>query len=400
MKKILFIALLLCTQPALAQHTPELAPSPPMGWNSWNWFGKKAVNAKIVREVIDSMAAKGLKKAGYKYVVVDGGWRAPKLGPRGKLKANGKFPKGMKALADYAHSKGFKFGLHTVPGTADCGGDPVGGFGHEKIQVHEFVQWGIDFIKLDQCRYKPGWTKKLVKKTYLKWDRLLENSGRNILLSIHVPIFDSMPSWIPKNFPMARLAHDIRAKIHGGAIFEQHPRSIPLSVMGMAGLNNRYAPYAGDDYWNFPDMLVVGNPGLTLAEQKVHFALWCIMTSPLILGNDPRHMSPQVKAIITNKDAIAIDQDPTEQGTLIKTRGDKQIWTKQLKDGRQAVLMINLDKKKAQNITLQFIRLGITGKAQLKDIYAKKDIGIFTDSFTRKIQPHAGLFFLVSRISQ
>jgi alpha-galactosidase len=165
-------------------------------------------------------------------------------------------------------------------------------------------------------------------------------------------------------------------------------------------INNRAASYAGDGYWNFPDMLVVGNQGLTLAEQKVHFALWCIMTSPLILGNDPRHMSPQVLAIITNKDAIAIDQDPTEQGTLIKRRGDKQIWAKQLRDGSHAVLMINLNKRKAQDITLKFIRLGFTGKVQLKNIYKKKDIGTFKGSFIKKIAPQSGLFLLVSRANQ
>src|SRR5690242_19416447 len=133
------------------KNVQTLAPAPPMGWNSWNWFGKDQINEKIVREVIDAIVKNGLRDAGYKYVVVDGGWRDTVLGPNGELRADPhKFPHGIKALADYAHSKGLKFGLHTVPGTWDCGGDKVGGYGHEKVQIQQFVNWGIDFIKLDK----------------------------------------------------------------------------------------------------------------------------------------------------------------------------------------------------------------------------------------------------------
>jgi alpha-galactosidase len=227
MKKILTITLLLCTQPVLAQHTPELAASPPMGWNSWNWFGKKAINAKIVREVIDSMAANGLREAGYKYIVIDGGYSDSTLGQNGQLKSNRKFPKGMKDLADYAHSKGFKFGLHLNPGTADCAGLPIGGFGHEEIQIHQLVQWGVDFVKLDQCRYKQGWTKELMKKTFLKWDRLLKGTG--IVLSIHaryLKYYPHLPNWFRTHSQMARTTHDIYAKVSGGAKFEGVPRSV------------------------------------------------------------------------------------------------------------------------------------------------------------------------------
>jgi len=170
MKKIIIICLVLISQVSWAQPSQQLAPTPPMGWNSWNWFGKHQINETIVREVIDAMVANGLKDAGYEYVVVDGGWRDTTLAADGKLRPNPKrFPHGMKAFADYAHSKGLKFGVHTVPGTNDCGGDAVGGFGHEKVQVQQFADWGLDFIKLDKCRYKPGWTEDLLKKIYFKW---------------------------------------------------------------------------------------------------------------------------------------------------------------------------------------------------------------------------------------
>ncbi|MCX6307804.1 MAG: glycoside hydrolase family 27 protein, partial [Bacteroidia bacterium] len=152
MKKLIFMSLLLATfaNQAIAQKNPNLAVSPPMGWNSWNWYGKQNINETIVRQTIDAMAANGFKEAGYVYVIVDGGWRDTKLGPNGELLAHPvKFPNGMKALADYAHSKGLKFGVHTVPGTHDCGGDPVGGYNREEVHVKQFVEWGLDLVKVD-----------------------------------------------------------------------------------------------------------------------------------------------------------------------------------------------------------------------------------------------------------
>ena len=153
MRIIFSLLLALVLTGAQAQVRKELAKTPPMGWNSWNWFGKEAINEKLIREVIDAMAANGLKDAGYKYVVIDGGWRDTKLGPKGELLVHPeRFPGGMKALADYAHSKGLKFGLHTTPGSHDCGQDKVGGWGHEEVHVKQMADWGVDFIKLDKCR--------------------------------------------------------------------------------------------------------------------------------------------------------------------------------------------------------------------------------------------------------
>ena len=167
-----------------------------MGWNSWNWFGKNNINEKVVREVIDAIVNEGLQDAGYNYVVVDGGWRDTKLGANGELLANPvKFPHGMKVLADYAHSKGLKFGLHTLPGTDDCTGDRVGGYGHEEVQLHEFIDWGIDFIKLDLCRFESGWNEKLIKDVYTKWSNLIKQSGASILLKHKRISIQGLVSW-------------------------------------------------------------------------------------------------------------------------------------------------------------------------------------------------------------
>ncbi|OJU26840.1 MAG: hypothetical protein BGN92_07120 [Sphingobacteriales bacterium 41-5] len=164
-----------------AQIKRGLAQTPPMGWNSWNFFGKQDINEKIVYEVIDAMVSTGLRDAGYNYVVIDGGWRDTALAADGSLLSHPlKFPNGIKPLADYAHSKGLKFGLHTVPGTHDCGGNPVGNYSHEELHVKQFVEWGLDFVKLDCCRMlgdpcsssptgRTGWREESTKDLYLKW---------------------------------------------------------------------------------------------------------------------------------------------------------------------------------------------------------------------------------------
>ncbi len=387
----------------------DLAPTPPMGWNSWNWFGKNEINEEIMKQCMDAIVEQGLRDAGYKYFVVDGGWRDTKLGPNGELLPHPeKFPHGMKALADYAHSLGLKFGLHTVPGTHDCGGDPVGGYGHEEVQAKQFVDWGVDFIKLDKCRFDAtvlketadscwclsfdnrGWNETVLKDTYERWRNLLNNCGRDIVLSISAYTWRD---WYPEVGQMARTTGDIRARVSNGAVFD----SIPLSVLSIADENNKWADFAGEGYWNDPDMLVTGDQGLTLEEQKVHFALWCVMSSPLILGNDPRTISPEEKAIILNKNAIAVNQDPTEQGKRIKEEGPAEIWVKKLKDGRMAVLLLNRDDKVGQNVFLNLADIGITQKVKAWDIYGDKLLGSFSGSITQKIAPRAGLFLLLEK---
>ncbi|MCX6326715.1 MAG: glycoside hydrolase family 27 protein [Bacteroidia bacterium] len=406
---ITIIVLFLFSQFAISQGLKDRALTPPMGWNSWNWFGKNDINEKIVIEVIDAMVNEGLRDAGYIYVVVDGGWRDTKLGPNGELLSHPeKFPRGMKALADYAHSKGLKFGLHTVPGTNDCGGDPVGGYRHEEVQVKQFVDWGVDFIKLDKCKYSDGvpdaanptdsrgWNEEVLKDTYVKWSNLLKKCDREIILSISAYVWRD---WYPEVGQMARTTGDIKARVGNPsrtAVFDSLPYQ--KSVMGISEENNKWAKYAAVGYWNDPDMMVTSEPGLSLEEQKAHFALWSIMSSPLFLGNDPRNMTQDEKDIILNKDGISINQDPTEQGKQVKVEGDSEIWAKKLKNGKVAVLLLNRNKSENKNITLNFVDLGISQKVKIKDVYAKKDIGSFSKSISRQIKPQAGLFMLIDVI--
>ncbi len=393
------------------QDVENFPERPPMGWNSWNYFGKNDVNEEIIKEVIDAMAEKGLDSLGYEYIVVDGGWRRDTLGKNGELLVNYKFPNGMKALADYAHSKGFKFGLHTVPGSHDCGLDKVGGWGHEKVQFDQFMDWGLDFIKLDRCRFSlddnpdyarsdkrwfEGWgdNGENIEKAYTIWHKLIEEFDRDIFFSASVYRFYN---WYPELTHMGRTTGDIKSIQTGGAVFDDPDRPNIHSVMNVADLNDKYYKYAGPGYWNDPDMLVTGEQGLTYEEEKAHFALWCIMSSPLILGNDPRNMTDQEFQIISNKMAIEINQDPTEQGHKITQNGSSEIWAKKLKDGSYGVLLLNRDPVHSKDVVLDFEILGLDGELNLVDVYAKQNLGNYKKQYKASVGAHAGIFLKVNK---
>lgn len=409
MRNIFTYLILFLMVSVQAQNNKDLAGSPPMGWNSWNYFGKNDIDEKLIREVIDAMAEHKLNEYGYEYVVVDGGWRDTKLGSKGELLVNDKFPSGMKALANYAHEKGFKFGLHTVPGSHDCGMDKVGGWGNEKMHVKQLVLWGVDFIKLDKCRFSldenpdyprrdkrwhTGWTRdpENLEKAYAKWRKLLEESGREVVLSASAYRFFD---WYPELTHMGRTTGDIRSKQSGRAVFDGKTRP-HNSVMHIAEQNNKHYKHAGPGYWNDPDMMVTGDQGLTYEEQKVHFALWCIMSSPLILGNDPRTMSKDELNLITNKEAIGINQDPAEQGRRIKKEGPMEVWAKKLSDDRYGVLFINRDDTHSGKVSLEWENLNLIGEKTLRDVFAGKEIGKFEKVFSERIAPHTGLFFTIN----
>lgn len=367
-----------------------------MGWNSWNWHGKRDINEKVVEETIDAMVATGLRDAGYRYVVVDGGWRDTKLGPGGELRSHPtRFPGGMKRLAEYAHRRGLKFGLHAVPGTHDCGGDAVGSHGCEELHLRQFIDWGLDFLKLDKCRFEPGWTEEALQATYTRWSQRLAGCGRDILFSISAYVFRD---WYPDVCHMARTTYDIRARIHqGGAGFDDPvPRENFLSVMAVAEQNNQSASRGGRGYWNDPDMLVTGDQGLTPDEQRAHFALWCVMSSPLMLGSDPRQMSAVEREILLNTECIAVNQDATEQGRRIKVEGRTELWAKRLQGGRVAVLLLNRDPVSTRSITLRGSDVGLPGKWQARDLFARRDLGAPEAVLTKSTPPHAGWFLLVS----
>ena len=380
-----------------------IAPTPPMGWNSWNYFGKHQINETVMRECIDAMVSSGLKDAGYNYFVIDGGWRDTILNEDGSLRAHPvKFPNGIKPLADYAHSKGLKFGLHTVPGTHDCAGDAVGAYGIEEIHIQQFVDWGLDFVKVDRCKLcldcekKDCWDEDNIEAVYRKWRSVLDEKGSDILLSVSAYKFRE---WNPEVCNISRTTGDISCKIKRSGAYLTEADKVARnghmgSVLGIADINNQAAKYARPGYWNDPDMLVTGDNGLTIPEQKAHFALWCVMSAPLFLGNDPRNISDDEKAIIMNKTAIAIDQDPTEQGVKLFTQDGVEYWKKNLKNGASAVLLINGTADEQVEVEIDWQKLGIKEAKKITDVYSGANFnGVSPLSFA--LDAHACRFLLV-----
>lgn len=411
---LISIVLLLISSLGFSQTDKCLAPTPPMGWNSWNFHGKENINESIIIETIDAIVESGLREAGYEYIIIDGGWRTSELGPEGELVVHPqKFPNGIKPLADYAHSKGLKFGLHTVPGTHDCGKNKVGGLGHEEVHIKQFVDWSLDFVKVDKCEYsldenpdyprsdkrwKKGWEdENTIQTVYENWSNLLENCGRDILFSISAYKYRD---WYPQTCNMARTTPDIKSKKSGGAEFDggigkELKQGGLYSVMEVASLNNLSAEFAGNCYWNDPDMLAIGNQGLTTEQQKVHFALWCIMTSPLILGNDPRNMSDEETDMISNELAISINQDPCEQGKRLTPEGKSEIWGKKLSNGNMAFLLLNRDTTESAEFNLKFTDYGFPGKVKVTNVYKKEILTKKTRLLSATVKPQSGIFILV-----
>lgn len=369
--------------------------SPPMGWNSWNTFGKN-INESLIINTIDAMVKNGLRDSGYVYVVIDGGWKGTKLRTNGGLSYNEKkFPKGMKFLADYAHLHKMKLGLHLVAGTDTCTRGAQGSYGNENQNLKTLKKWGIDFVKIDKCINKNKWTEQSIIKVYSKWGELLNNSGITYSMSAY-----KFYPCSTKFAQMARTTEDISAKVDGlsgvKATFDgeiENNKWSTLTVMEVAHENNKWAKFAGDGYWNDPDMLTTGDQGLSVEEQKSQFALWSIMTAPLFLGNNPMNMSQKEKSIIMNKIAIKINQDITEQGRLVKKQGKTEVWLKHLKNNQLAILLLNRDQKKSLDISYEINN----DKASwdVFDIYNNKKLGVFKNQLSFKVLHDSSLFLLL-----
>ena len=352
MKKTIWLmmaaAFLLCLDMAVAQerkpdgNLPKwegLADTPQMGWSSWNKF-QTEINETLIRDIADKMVELGLVEAGYVYLNLDDGWHGERDEQGFVHEDKEKFPSGMKALADYLHSKGLKLGIYSDAGTNTCA-CYTGSLGHEYQDAFTYARWGVDYLKYDLCytsNINPKGAYALMRDA-LRW------AGR--------PIFFSMCEWgQSKPWEWAgEVGHSWRTTGDIGVGFlpisqrydeEGNPVWTPLGVMAIVDMNEPLRQYAGPGHWNDPDMLEVGN-GMTAAEDRAHFTLWCMMAAPLILGNDLTDMTPETLATITNKEVIAIDQDPLGiQGLRLKKEGDLQYWFKPLAGGDWAFCVLNV----------------------------------------------------------
>ena len=364
------------SQAPVAPKTPpasqKVAQTPPMGWNSWNFFFDK-VTDKDIRAAADQLVATGMKDAGYNYINIDDTWEGQR-DASGLLHTNSKFPD-MKALADYVHSKGLKIGIYSGPGPKTCGGYE-GSLGHEEQDAQMYASWGFDYLKYDACSFIPEVMEKqaphdkaeqmrIMQAAYVKMGKALKATGRPIVFSLCQYGWDAPWEWAPAaGGNLWRSTGDVQ------------PNWDRIAVIGFsqAGLEK----YAGPGHWNDPDMLEVGNGNLTLAENRAHFSLWAMLAAPLLAGNDLPNMKPEIKAILTNRDVIAIDQDKLgKQGARGYAEGEVEVWTRHLAGGGLAVAVFNTadnGRFASHPFHLDLAKLGLHGPQKGKDLWTGKSV--------------------------
>lgn len=355
-----------------------LARTPPMGWNSWNKFACN-VNEQLIREMADAMVTSGMKDAGYVYLVIDDCWQIGRDAHGNILPDPQRFPSGMKALADYIHSKGLKFGLYSDAGTLTCQKRP-GSRGYEFQDARQYAAWGVDYLKYDWC--STG-TQNAPASYSIMRDALLK-AGRPIVFSICEWGTSKPWLWAKDVGNLWRTTGDIQdcwdcKRDWGG-----------MGVVHILDLQDGLESYAGPGHWNDPDMLEVGNEGMTITEYRAHFSLWCILAAPLMSGNDLRNMTNEVKEILTNREVIAVDQDSLGmQGRRVKRDGDREVWAKQLADGGRAVVLFNRGPK-SQEISVSWTEIGYPQQvaAHVRDLWAHKDLGKLTGKFSAEVPSH------------
>jgi alpha-galactosidase len=362
-----------------------LAKTPPMGWNSWNKFACD-VSESLIREMADAAVTSGMKDAGYQYIVIDDCWQVGRDDSGNIMPDAKRFPSGMKALADYIHSKGLKFGIYSDAGTGTCQNRP-GGRGYEFQDARQYAEWGVDYLKYDWCNHST----QNSQASYSIMRDALAKSGRPIVFSLCEWGSTQPWLWAENVGNLWRSTGDIQDKWDSGK------KNDGLGVVQILDLNNGLASYAGPGHWNDPDMLEVGNGGMTATEYRSHFSMWALMAAPLISGNDLRSMTAETHDILTNKEVIAVDQDPLGiQGHRVKKDGDSEIWAKQMQDGSRAVVLLNRSSS-AATIHVKWTDIGYPGSvaASVRDLWAHKDLGTKTGDYTATVPSHGVAMILV-----
>ena len=383
----LFVLLAVVLSPTPSRGQMErnsLAQTPPMGWNSWNKF-QCQVTADIVKSVADAISTNGMKEAGYEYVVIDDCWQVSRDAD-GNIVADAKtFPEGIKGVADYVHSKGLKFGIYSDAGTKTCAGRPASQ-GHEYQDALMYAKWGVDYLKYDWCNTG----KRNAEEAYSTMSKALLSTGRPIVFSMCEWGTAKPWLWAKGIGNLWRTTGDIGDRFIGGGKFPDG-NCCELGMVDILDLQAGLETFSGPGHWNDPDMLEVGNGGMTTPEYRAHFSFWALLAAPLMSGNDVRSMSAETKDILENKEVIAIDQDVLgRQGRRIKKEGDLEVWGRPLKDGGRAVIFFNRGKAEGE-ITVTWEEIAYPGhlSAKVRDLWEHKDLGSFTGSYKAKVAPHS-----------
>ena len=329
------ILLLLCFVMSFggyAQKFEGLADTPPMGWNTWNTFACD-INEELIRETADAMAASGMKEAGYEYVIIDDCWHGER-DEKGFIQVDReRFPSGMKALADYVHSKGLKLGIYSDAGTKTCAGEP-GSRGYEYQDALTYAQWGIDYLKYDWCSTGT----QNAEASYSTMRDALYEADRPVLFAICEWGSNQPWEWAQDVGHMWRTTGDI---YNCWDCEEDHGDWSSWGVLKILDMQEGLRKYAGPGHWNDPDMMEVGN-GMSQSEDRAHFTMWSMLAAPLIAGNDIRNMTPETVEILTHKKMIAINQDPLGvQAWKYEENNGLETWFKPLENGDWAVTFLN-----------------------------------------------------------
>ncbi|MGH9486711.1 MAG: glycoside hydrolase family 27 protein [Terriglobales bacterium] len=346
--------------PPLAPFRPlpsnGLARTPPMGWNSWNHYEDK-VNAAVIRKTAGLLVSTGMAAAGYVYVNIDDTWEGTR-DAAGNIRPNSKFPD-MKALAEYVHSKGLKLGLYSSPGPRTCAGY-TGSYNHEAQDARTYAAWGIDYLKYDWCSASQVYTPKQMPAVYEKMARALHATGRPIVFSLCEYGWENVGHWgAAAGGNLWRTTGDI----------EDNYASMARNGFSQNGRQNA----AGPGHWNDPDMLEIGNGGMSDTEYRTHMSLWAMLAAPLIAGNDLGKMTPDILAILTNRDVIAVDQDPLgRQGWRASHEGSLETWKRPLAGGATALALFNRGTQ-AASMTATWAKLGVRANPQIRDLWEHRN---------------------------
>jgi alpha-galactosidase len=401
MKRIvLILTVMLLAVSVSAQKFPELALTPPMGWNSWNIYACD-ITEDLVKEVAKAMVDRGLKDAGYEYVVIDDCWHGER-DSLGFITADPiKFPSGIKALADYVHSLGLKFGIYSDAGWTTCGGRP-GSRGYEFQDAMKYAEWGVDYLKYDWCD-----TDGLnARGAYMTMRNALNKAGRPVLFSI-CEWGDNKPwEWAKDIGHMWRTTGDIYDNFYGEW---DHGTWSSWGILNILDMQDGLREFAGPGHWNDPDMMEVGN-AISLNESRAHFAMWCMIAAPLIAGTDIQNASQEVIGVLTNKEAIAVNQDKIGIQGFRHSRTDSlEVWYKPLSDGEWAICFLNRDsvQKKIEYDWLNTVVIDDFAKRQtnyqqieykLRDVWKHEDIGTTKKVLKAVVPGHDVLMFRMTPI--
>ena len=389
-KLIVLIALALLFSSRHLSAQEMLASTPPMGWNSWNKFACH-VDENLIRQTADAMVSSGMKDAGYQYVVIDDCWQVSR-DKDGNIVADPEhFPSGIKALADYVHGKGLKFGIYSDAGDKTCAGRPAGR-GHEYQDARQYAAWGVDYLKYDWCNTST----QDARASYSLMRDALNAAGRPIVFSMCEWGTDKPWLWGKDIGNLWRTTGDITDRWEGKK--EWSPGNCcSYGMLDIVDQEADLASYAGPGHWNDPDMLEVGNGGMTLPEYHAHFSLWAMLAAPLISGNDLRDMKPEIQEILTNKEVIAVDQDRLgRQGRRVRKDGDLEVWARPLEGGNRAVILLNRGTTE-KSITVNWLDLDYPSQttAEVRDLWQKKNLGKFQEKFSAQVPPHSAVMVTV-----